>query len=79
MATKEVLSYSAFWSLTQTRGAIVVEIEKGKFITIDVATASELQLCIDMLRNEKPVYFETVKQYLRLGREPVGEGEWSSE
>lgn len=77
MATKEVLSYSAFWNMKKSKGAITVEIKKGKYVTIDVKTAQEVMLCLDMLRNEKPVYYNTVEQYLRLGREPVGT--WDSQ
>ncbi|EAR03054.1 hypothetical protein [Maribacter sp. HTCC2170] len=77
MATKKVLSYSAMWNYKKSEGGIGLEISKGKHVTLSVKNPMEILLGLDMLRNEEPVYYNDVEQYIRLGKEPVGT--WDSQ
>ncbi len=38
-------------------------------------TPEEMHMRVDLLRNEKPIRFETDRRSLHFGFEPVGEGE----
>lgn len=71
MADK-VLSYSALWDFDDEKGAINVEFAKGKFRILESDDPNQILLALDMLRNENPVYVDLKKNYIRLGKEPVG-------
>ena len=43
---------------------------------IELDDLQEARFIIDVLRNEKPVYYNPDSQRLRSGEEPVGEEEW---
>ena len=69
---KKILSYSALWDFDDQKGSITLEFRQGKFKTIESSDSSQLLLALDILRNESPVYVNTEKNYIRLGKEPVG-------
>ena len=71
-------SYQAHWDTQQHNGEIKLKAWFGGWTSIDltlqVETAAEMQLLIDLLRNEKPIWYDSGT--LRTGHwEPVGEGE----
>ena len=79
MVMRSVTNYSASWDVNDQQG-VVSFYEEGDHIT-NVVTSSrdEFRLITDLLRNEKPVSFETISRRILVGtapnREPVGEGE----
>ncbi len=71
MANK-ILSYSALWDFDDQKGSVTLEYEKGKFKTLESSDSNQVLLALDMLRNEGPVYLDLNRNYIRLGKEPVG-------
>ncbi len=79
----EVDKYFARWDLDNHTGRIVLYSEKdGKIEELDnrvYPNLAEYQLILEMLRLEKPLYFDDRTKHLRTGfgadGEPVGEGE----
>ena len=79
-----VLGYSAKWNLNNHTGQIVLKVSAGtlsnplnSFIaTLQVQTPEELNMLVDLLRNEKPIEYDSTSKELRLGEwEVTGEGE----
>lgn len=71
----EVISYKAFWNATDNHGQLWVLFadETGKLF--DMETPQEMMMMVDLLRNEKPVYYDQKHNLIMTGIEPVGEGE----
>ena len=70
---KEVESYKIAWNTPSDEGIIMLQIVDGGMERLEVDSAAEALLLLDILRNEKPVYCQG--QVLLTGFEPVGEGE----
>ena len=47
----------------------------GDYTTMSISSMEELSLMVDMLRNEKPVWFHPTAKHVRTGAEPTGEEE----
>jgi hypothetical protein len=47
----------------------------ANFFALLTSDAQEFSTIIDLLRNEKPIRFNTDGWYVLVGEEPVGEGE----
>ena len=85
MEPKEVKRYYARWDVANHNGRIVLystdnENEERKEIDNRTYTnPTEFQLILEMLRFEKPLFFDDSKKHLRTGfgadGEPVGEEE----
>ncbi|MBI5561378.1 MAG: hypothetical protein HY894_00790 [Deltaproteobacteria bacterium] len=79
MSVYEIKSYAVTWDYKQRKGKIQF-IMAGKGNEETVAQVSdlrceELAVSVDLLRNEKPVYFDTEYHTLHTGLEAVGENE----
>ncbi len=78
MVTRRVSHYHATWAEDINQSTISL-FDGPDFITnIIPNSAIEFQVIIDLLRNERPVGFETNLRQIRVGfqnREPVGEEE----
>ena len=79
-----LLSYKAKWNLNNHTGQIDVQLWAGNqsnphatfTATLQPQTPAEMQMLVDLLRNEKPIEFDTTSKELRLGEwEVAGEGE----
>ena len=79
-----VLSYSAKWNLNNHTGQIVLKVSAATLsnpyatvvATLQVQTPEELNMLVDLLRNEKPIEYDSTSKELRLGEwEVTGEGE----
>ncbi|MDT9546443.1 MAG: hypothetical protein HQ516_04195 [Chlorobium sp.] len=76
MANILVASYYSRWDIKNHTGRIALydsanqEIENHAF-----SEPAEFQVIVSMLRNEKPLWYETEAKHLRTGNEPTGEGE----
>ncbi|MCG8342187.1 MAG: hypothetical protein MI684_05050 [Chlorobiales bacterium] len=76
MANVLVASYYSRWDLNEHKGRIALYDSSSQLIENRIfKDASEFQVVISMLRNEKPLWFDTEAHHLRTGSEPVGEGE----
>jgi len=74
---KEIESYKVAWNTPADEGFIMLNTKDGGLERLEVDSAAEALLLLDILRNEKPVYCEG--PVLLTGFEPVGEGEEGSE
>lgn len=78
MAVGIVGSYQAHWDTQQHSGELKLNVWYGGWSMVEtplaVESAEEMQLLIDLLRNENPIWLDSAT--LRTGNwEPVGEGE----
>lgn len=76
MANILVASYYSRWDLAGHKGRIAFFDSANQLIDNHMFTnPAEFQVVVSMLRNEKPLWFDTDVKHLRTGSEPVGEGE----
>ena len=76
MANVLVTSYYSRWDLNGHKGRIALYESSNQLIENRIFNEpAEFQVIISMLRNEKPLWFDTKVHHLRTGSEPVGEGE----
>ncbi|ASQ89705.1 hypothetical protein CHL67_01120 [Prosthecochloris sp. GSB1] len=76
MANVLVASYYSRWDMNEHTGRIALYDSSNQLIENRVfRDPAEFQVVISMLRNEKPLWFDTEVLHLRTGSEPVGEGE----
>ena len=75
--TVEVKQYYARWSPTNHNGYVRIYWDGGSkaFPESSFTTPVEFQIVVDLLRNEKPVWWDEPTQRLYASQEPVGEGE----
>ena len=81
----KLLSYKAKWNLNNHTGQIDVQLWAGNLggnphatftATLQPQTPAEMHMLVDLLRNEKPIEFDTASKEIRLGEwEVAGEGE----
>ena len=74
---EQVNTYYARWSPSRHHGYVIVYWSGGskQFPEGSFANPAEFQIVVDMLRNEKPVWWDEPTQRLYVSNEPVGEGE----
>lgn len=75
MASYQVLSYVVFWDIDGHFGNIQLNLSNNSGWAIGGQTPEEMMMLVDLLRNEKPIYFIDTTRLLVVGSEPVGEGE----
>jgi hypothetical protein len=76
MATILVASYYSRWDMIDHKGRIAFYDSSNQLIENRIFNdPAEFQVIVSMLRNEKPLWFDTDVKHLRTGSEPVGEGE----
>ncbi|MGB5633462.1 MAG: hypothetical protein WBM44_13345 [Waterburya sp.] len=78
----EVKKYFARWDLDNSSGRIVLyDADNNELDNRTYTNPTEFQLILEMLRLEKPLYFDDRSKHLRTGfgaaGEPVGEEEGS--
>ena len=73
----EVTKYYARWSPTRHHGYIIIDWsgDSKAFPERSFTNPTEFQIVVDLLRNEKPVWWDESTQRLFASGEPVGEGE----
>ena len=78
MALHEIDRYKAYWSISYNLGRVSVWKEgQEETWNFQVDSTGEFSLVIDLLRNEKPVYYDPEAEIIGGANEPVGEGEGS--
>ena len=80
MATVSVRYYGGYWDIDDRKGWIGLHLDNNSYYGLLVRDPDELRLLLDILRNEKPVHFDTQSRRLKIGWgytnwEKVGEGE----
>ena len=77
MATFKVIWYSLHYNYeSQTHGIRITYEEENEKKTIPLEVdLPHLGFVVDMLRNEKPIWYNTSNKTLQTGTEEVGEGE----
>ncbi len=73
----EVKTYYARWSPINHHGYVIIYWDGGSkaFPESSFPTPVEFQIVVDLLRNEKPVWWDDPTKRLYAHQEPVGEGE----
>jgi len=72
---QEIHSYKITWRPIDNAGTIHVAMSNGTSAPIPIDSAQEMAMMIDLLRNEKPVFYNAKHQLVCTGFEAVGEGE----
>ncbi|HYR77553.1 MAG TPA: hypothetical protein VEM96_17185 [Pyrinomonadaceae bacterium] len=75
MALVQVNSYNVFWDIDGHFGNIQLNLANSTSFAISGQTPDEMHMLVDLLRNERPIRFDTVTLPLSTAFEPVGEGE----
>ncbi|KZK74696.1 MAG: hypothetical protein A3K90_09670 [Pelodictyon luteolum] len=76
MANILVASYYSRWDIHTHTGRIALYDSSCQLIENHAFTdPAEFQVVVSMLRNEKPLWYETEAHHLRAGNEPAGEAE----
>lgn len=82
MSKLKVLSYDAKWSAKQHKGEIVIHsLQLGGLhptevdYAVEIEDPKEMHFLVDLLRNEKPVYFDLDMLRFSVTSEPTGEEE----
>ena len=72
---EKISGYREVWDLNDHRGGVVLIMEAGDTTYLRLENPAEFNAVIDILRNEKPVYYDRKRQFIQTGEEPIGEGE----
>jgi hypothetical protein len=75
MAMVEITAYSVYWHQDTKAGDVRVNLVDDTSHTLTGLSADEVHMLVDLLRNEKPVYYSVERQVVFVAWEPVGEGE----
>ena len=75
MDRQEVIHYTFFWRTDDNTGVIQLGLANNTGGALHPDSPAEAMLLLDVLRNEKPVYYSPEGGLLMTGVEPVGEGE----
>ena len=80
MALIQVARYYSRWDLDNHNGRIAIyDVGNNELDNRVYSDRQEFRLIVDLLRNEKPLWFDTTAKHLRTGfgstGEPVGEEE----
>ena len=71
---QEVMNYAFFWRTEDNKGVIKLTLANDTGGSLEPDSPEEARLLLEVLRNEKPVYYKAEHQLLITGLEPVGEG-----
>ncbi len=67
--------YAFFWNVKDNEGSMQLQFSDGSGDQVLVDSPQEGLLLLDVLRNEKPVFYDAKHGIIMTGLEPVGEGE----
>lgn len=71
----EVVGYRTLWNATDNHGQLWILFADQTGKLFDTETPQEMMMLVDLLRNEKPIYYDHQHNLIMTGIEPVGEGE----
>lgn len=72
---EEIIQYAFFWRTEENVGMINLVLASGGGGQVIVDSPEEASLLLDVLRNEKPLFYDRRNALIATGLEPVGEGE----
>ena len=72
---KLITSYQAWWDPKQNKGCFWFTYFDGKRVRTVKVDATNFEIVLDILRNEKPVYGDHTTAAVTTQTEPVGEEE----
>ena len=76
MAYKRIIEYQAGWNTDQHVGRIVLKLDgEPGMPEMGILDPPEFHAVVDILRNEKPLYYDRDTKQLWTLHEPPGEGE----
>ncbi len=67
--------YAFFWNTNANEGHMLFHFSDGSTGQAMLDSPQEGSLLLDLLRNEKPVYYDEDTSLIMTGLEPVGEGD----
>ena len=70
---REIERYSFFWNVRANEGHFIFQLRESTTATLFLDSPQEGQLLLDVLRNEKPVFFDEEHEIILTGLESVGE------
>ncbi len=76
---EEIIQYAFFWRTEDNTGVVQLALANGTGATLEPDSPQEALLLLDVLRHEKPVYYQSQNQIIMTGLEPVGEGDEDSD
>jgi len=77
MAKYNIIEYRAGWDLNDKIGKIQLKTDNNKWSPIIRFQKPEVfSVVLDLLRNEKPILYDTNSKIIRTSNELVGEGEY---
>lgn len=76
MAVKDVKGYFIRYRVADSKTFLTIHFTDGGFDVINNLDVNQARFLVDLLRNEKPLVFNTTDKILATSnQEPVGEGE----
>ena len=69
----QVQNYRLRWAAALTKGLVELQLANSKIMRIEVGSPQELSALGDMLRNERPIFFNPNGMELYTGAEPPGD------
>lgn len=72
---KAIEWYALFWRPEDNTGSIHLALSDETSANINLDSPAEASLIVDILRNEKPCYYDAQTGQISTGLELVGEGE----
>ncbi len=76
MALNQVQNYSIWHQAGSDKAEIRLLLDTGSFTTISNLPLASANFIVDLLRHEKPIYWDSVARLVYTSSwEPVGEGE----
>lgn len=72
---EQVIQYAIYWRTEDNTGVINLALANGTGGSLYPDAPEEAMLLLDILRNEKPVYYDRRHALLGIAMEDVGEGE----
>ena len=76
MAYNKILEYQASWNTDLHKGRVILKLEgEVGMPDMGIFDPPEFHTIIDILRNERPLYYDRNLKHLCTLHEPTGEGE----
>ncbi len=71
-----IIEYRTAWNIKENYGKVQYKFQNGRWSRVKmIKNPIEFQINLDLLRNEKPIYYDEKVGVVRTTSEPIGEGE----
>ncbi len=75
MSSVKIVAYKAYWKWYDGEGSIGLKPSNAGFFFLQVKDPQQFSVMVDLLRNEKPIFWDHNTKTLGTSAEPVGEEE----